>query len=430
MEQLLHYIWKHRLLPLAPLRTDGGMDVEVIDPGLPNPHAGPDFFNSKIRIGPTLWAGNVEIHAKASDWFAHGHHTDPRYDNVILHVAASIDARAQTSRGTFPPQMQLDLPPGFAERYDSLALADGLPPCRQVVGRMPRVAVSAWMGALSAERIDRKAADIARRANASHGSWDDAFFATLARNYGFGVNSEAFEAWAGSFSLAAAGRHRDNIFQIEALFLGQAGLLSEQSMPLRRRGAAMSDAYFVRLKSEYEFLSRKFGLRPIDWQLWRFLRLRPQNFPTLRLAQLAALYVSRQATLSRLVDCSTVEEARSLFRAAVSPYWRTHYVFGLESREQDKRLSERSADLLLINTAVPALLAYGKHKGGEALCRRASDMLESLRPEDNAAVRAWSGAGIDIRNAADSQAIVQLQSRYCDRRDCLRCRFGYEWLKR
>lgn len=429
MEELIHYAWKHKMFPLKTMQTTDGAAVEVLDAGLHNRNAGPDFFNAKVKIDGVLWVGNVEMHDKASDWFAHGHDRDPRYDNVVLHVVAHADAEAVTSHGQRPPQMVLDVPSRVRDHYQELLTVEEYPPCYRIIPSLSRLSVHSWMSALALERLEQKTEAIAQRVQACGESWEAAYFVTLARNYGFGVNGDAFELWARSLPLNSVAHHRDNLFQVEAFFLGQAGLLAPASVPERHRDAAITEEYFQKLSAEYQYLSHKFGLRPIDGHLWRFLRLRPQNFPTIRIVQLARLYHNHSAGLSRLAECGTVEEAEKLLETSVTPYWETHYVFGSVSKRSEKRLSKSSLTLLVINTVVPMLFAYGRHKGNERLCERALSFLEELRAERNHIVRMWQEVGLDVRTAADSQALIQLKKAYCDKRDCLRCRFGYEYLK-
>lgn len=429
MEQLLHYVWKHRLFPLRELATAGGEVVEVIDPGLPNRNAGPDFFNAKVRIGGTVWVGNVEIHDRASDWYAHGHDRDPRYDNVILHVAGTLDAEVRTAGGKAVRQLQLDVPASVSEHYDELMQTDSYPPCYRVIPRLPRLTVHAWLAALQTERLEEKTEAIGRRVERCGGSWEDAYFVTLARNYGFGINGDVFEQWAHSVPLGAVAHHRDDLFQIEAIFMGQAGLLEPEAVPDYYREQALAEGYFGKLRSEYLYLAHKFSMQPIDFRLWRFLRLRPQNFPHIRISQLATLYYSQQAGLSRLVECTTVEQLKAIFGSHVTPYWETHYTFGSTSTKNAKHLAGGSLNLLLINTAVPILFAYGRHRGQESLCDRALRFLEQLEAENNYIIRMWQQVGLPVQTAGDSQALIQLKKAYCDRKDCLRCRIGYEYLK-
>lgn len=436
MEKLLHYVWKHRLFPLTPLATTQGQEVEVIDPGLHNSNAGPDFFNAKVRIGGTLWVGNVEVHDKASEWYSHRHDRDAAYDNVVLHVVGDADTDVTTANGGRPPQLVLPVPQTVSDNYAELLSTDSYPPCYRVIGSLPRLTVHSWMSALQTERLQQKTEAIEQRVKAAEGAWERAFFTTLARNFGFGVNGDAFEAWANALPLDAAAHHRDDPFQIEALFLGQAGLLNVAAVAERRQIETAADSYFQRLSKEYNYLAHKFRLTPMDGRQWRFLRLRPQNFPYIRIAQLVHLYCSRHCSLSIMADCETLDDARRMLSTETTPYWHNHYTFGQETADSAKgvtdnakRLSKASKDLLIINTVVPMLYAYGRHTASEKLCHRAFAFLEELKAENNNIVRMWQQCGLSVENAGDSQALIQLKRQYCDRKDCLRCRFGYEFLK-
>ena len=430
MEKLLHYIWKHRILPLSELRTTDGRSVEVIDPGLLNMHAGPDFFNAKVRIDGVMWVGNVEIHERSADWFLHGHDTDAAYNNVVLHVAAVVDADVVTERGDRLPQVQLAVPQQVLSNYRRLLAFDRYPPCREAVLPLDAIKKRSWLSALVAERLNEKTEAIRRRVALFEGSWEAAFFATMARSFGFGVNSEAFEQWAERLPLMQIAHHRDDPFQVEAMFMGMAGLLDEAQMTPTTREAALTDPYFLSLKREFGYLSRKFRLEPMSRQAWRFLRLHPQNFPYIRMSQLAQLYCSRRAGLAEITACESVKQLHAVLQTSVGDYWRTHYTFGKESSLNEKRLSTASLNLLAINAAVPVLHAWGCYRDDECLVQRALDWLEELPAEDNTYIRLWKECGVEARNAADTQALIQLQHRYCERKDCLRCRFGYYSLKR
>ncbi len=430
MEALLHYCWKHKLLPFGQLETINHQKVEVIDPGLHNMHAGPDFFNAKVKIDGTLWVGNVEIHEKASDWFVHGHDHDAAYDNVILHVCDKIDAVVKTHNGSLPPQLHIEVPQHVTDHYQELLTTDHYPPCYKIIPDLSQLKVHSWMSALQTERLEQKTRAIIHRVERCEGSWEAACFVTLARNYGFGVNGEAFELWAHSLPPHAMDHHRDNPFQVEAVFLGLAGLLELDAVPERYRDVALSEGYFTRLRNEYLYLRHKFNMKPIDHTMWKFLRMRPQNFPHIRISQLANLYCSRRSSLSQLVECETLDQLDEALSTKVSPYWETHYVFGNESERKEKRLSAASKRLLIINTIVPMLFAYGRHKGSDHLCDRSFELLEQLKPENNNIVRMWNECGLEVNNAGDSQALIQLKKEYCDRRDCLRCRIGYEYLRK
>lgn len=430
MEQLLHYVWKHKLFPLGNLKTTDGLEVEVIDPGLHNRNSGPDFFNAKVKINGTLWVGNVEIHDKSSDWYLHGHDKDKAYDNVVLHVTGLPDRDVTNTQGQFIPQMQLDIPDSVRENYEELLRTDQYPPCYRIIPDLPRLTIHSWMAALQTERLEQKTQAICRRAQRMNGSWEDAYFITLARNYGFGINGDAFEEWAAHIPLSAVAHHRDNLFQIEAIFMGQAGLLDIQAIPERYQQDALNEGYFAKLRNEYQYLAHKFSWQPMDYKRWKFLRLRPQNFPHIRLSQLANLYYEHKTGLSQLIECADSLALHDLMKTKVTPYWETHYTFGSSSEQNEKSLSPFSINLLLINTCIPMLFAYGRHTANEQLCDRAFDLLEQLKAENNYIIRLWKECGLSVENAGDSQALIQLKKEYCDKKECLRCRIGYEYLKK
>ena len=271
MEQLLHYVWKHRLFPLGSLRTTDGREVEVIDVGLHNHHAGPDFFNAKVKIDGMLWAGNVEIHDKASDWYAHHHETDTAYNNVVLHVVGMNDGLVFNARGDRLPTLVLSVPQHVSDHYRELLATDHYPPCYRIIPDLSPIAVHAWMSALQTERLEQKTEAVKKRAERCGGSWEAAYFVTLSRNMGFGINGDAFEEWAMNIPLNSVDHHRDDLFQIETMFMGQAGLLETESVPARYREQAMKEGYFPKMQSEYAYLMRKFSMKPMDFKRWRFL---------------------------------------------------------------------------------------------------------------------------------------------------------------
>ena len=420
MEQLLHYVWKHKIFPLKELKTTTGQQVEVIDTGLANTDAGPDFFNAKLKLDGVLWIGNIEIHERSSDWFKHGHHADAGYNSVILHIASEIDTEISRSNGERIPQIQLICPEAVRTNYKELLETDSYPPCYRIIPPLPPFTAHSWMTALQMERFEQKATLLNERLKRCQGNWEDAFFITLARNFGFGLNGDAFETWAHRLPFRAVDKHRNDLFQIEAIFFGQAGILEDSD----------GDGYYLRLKKEYTYLQHKFGLIPMDASLWRFLRLRPANFPHIRIAQLACLYHRAYGLLSRIMETETLQGVRDILKGGTSEYWLTHYTFGGSSPSRPKTLSNTSLDLLIINTVVTFLYAYGLHKGNRVLCARAGSFLEELKAENNYITRMWEQCGMKASNAADSQALIQLKKEYCDKKKCLYCRIGYEYLKR
>ena len=423
MEELLHYVWKHKILPLHPLQTNTGSTVEVISPGIYNKDAGPDFHEAKIKIDGVEWVGNVEIHVRTSDWFRHGHDKDRAYDNIILHVASIIDMPLTYPNGQEIPQLELTIPDYVRNSYDELLRSDCAPRCAKVIGGIPRLLIHSWMSALMIERLEMRTAQILERRETLDKNWEDTLFATIARNFGFGKNGDGFEQWALSIPMSAVAKHRDSLFQIEAIFFGQAGLLEED--------ANTENPYYSKLQREYRYLRQKFSLKPINPKIWKFLRLRPQNFPHIRIAQLAMLYYTGQVGLSKLINADSIEKIRSLFHTQVSDFWETHYSFESNSSTKSKKsLTDSSINLLIINSVAPMFFAYGRYKGEEKLCESATLLWEQIKPESNHFIREWKEAGIECENAADSQALIQLTRNYCERHDCLRCRFGSEYIKK
>ena len=446
MEHLLHYVWKHKLFPLKVLQTTKGLPVEVIDSGLQNPNAGPDFFNAKLKINGTLWVGNIEIHSHASDWLRHGHHCDKAYDSVILHVVGEADEEITRTNGEQIPQLVLTCPENVKSHYHELCTADQYPACYSVLASLPKLTIHSWLTALQTERLEQKAQLISQRLEHCNNNWEDAFFITIARNFGFGLNGDAFETWAGLLPFRAMDKHRNDLFQIEAFFYGLAGLLEDtflkkeksqeknkgqEKVQNKEQEKELEDEYSLRLCKEFRYLQRKFEFNQMmDATLWRFLRLRPENFPHIRLAQLAYLYQKGDKLFSRLLEAETLPEVRELLTTRTSAYWESHFIFGRTSPQKEKPLGERSKNLIIINTVIPFLYTYGLHKADERMCERAGRFLEELNAEDNHIIRSWSNAGLPVASAADSQALIQLQKEYCDKRKCLFCRFGYEYLRK
>jgi hypothetical protein len=420
MEHLLQYAWMHKIFPLKPLQTTEGTPIEIIDPGLLNHDAGPDFFNAKIKIGHTLWVGNVEVHTASSDWYRHGHDKDKVYDTIILHVTGNPDCEILRPDGQPIPQFQLKCPEQVRLHYTELCKADYYPRCHHIIPKLPTLTVHSWLTSLQIERLEQKTNAIRDRVERCNGLWDDAFFITLARNLGFGLNGDTFERWAGRLPLRAIDKHRDDLMQVEAFFFGTAGLLEETS----------GDDYYTALRKEYLYLSHKFKITaPMDASLWRLFRLRPNNFYHVRIAQLAALYHQSRSLFSYLMDAMLPVDVCKLLDVETSAYWDTHFSFTHSSPANRKKWGANAMHLIIINTLVPFLYAYGKHKGNESLCERAIGFLSELKSEENMIIRQWKDAGLTVENAADSQALIQLRKEYCDKKNCLHCRFGYEYLR-
>ena len=390
MERLLHYVWKYKLYTATPLITTEGRPVQVIDPGMQNTDAGPDFFNAKIKIDGTLWVGSVEIHDKSSDWLLHHHDTDKAYDCVILHIIGFNDFQPVRTNGNPIPQMLLTVPENILRSIDWLLYREAALPCLDHITGIAPFHIAC-----------------------------EVFYITLTRNFGFGVNNDAFERLAKSLPLRCIQKQRNSHSQIEAMLFGQAGMLEEEN----------DDHYYRLLQREYDFLRHKFGLSPMEDFVFKNLRTRPVNFPYLKVAQLAALWVRYDTLFSAILEARSTGEIKKYFRIPPSGYWETHYHFRYASPRKEKTIGENALNILLINTVVPMLFAYGLHNKRPEYCERATRLLESIPPEKNTIVTTFYNAGITVRHAGDSQALIQLKREYCEKKKCLYCRIGFRMLK-
>jgi len=414
-EDFLHFLWKNRLFePLHPLTSEGD-PVEIIQVGRHNIHAGPDFFDARIKISKTLWAGNVEIHLRSSDWNRHGHQNDPLYGNTILHVVADNDLAVKNCAGVTIPTIEIGWPLWIEYKYKALMLQHDWVNCASQLYQVDPFRIRFFLNGLSIERLQEKIRAIEISLEGSTEEWGETFYRLLARGLGFRQNGDPFERLARSLPFSVLQRHRDQQFQLEALLFGQAGLLNEN---------LWMDEYPLRLKSEYDFLSLKYGLKPNPGHLWKFMRMHPLNFPTIRLAQFAGILHGCRSLLSVAMEIETVDDCRSLFRAATSPYWDTHYTFLKPSRFQKKGMGEDSFQLILVNVLVPFLFLYGERRNKEEMKERALRIMEQLPAEKNTLLRHWATAGIQAFNALESQALIHLHHKYCEPRRCLECTIG------
>ena len=417
MEQLLQYIWQHRLWRSEDMTTNDGRHVRVLDPGLLNTDAGPDFFNSKVEIEGQTWVGNIEMHVRASDWKRHGHDHDHAYDSVILHVVDKDDAPVFRSNGERIPQLVLQVSPLFNESYNQLVNSRTALPCESVIKRVPSLTITEWIERLAFERLHGKVQRVRDLLDMYNGSWEDVCYVTLSRNLGFGINNEAFERLARRTPLRLLHKHSDSLLQIEALLLGQAGML-DPSTP-------SNDAYYKHLCSEYAFLANKFSLQPMEHEAWKLFRIRPQNFPYRRIAMLAHYIEGSFRLMSDILDANDEKELRKLFQVELTGYCRNHYTFNKPTENPSPALSNNSIDIVLINTVAPLYYAYGEITGSYALTDKAIELLESLKPESNSIVKTFVAAGIDCDSALTSQALIELKRSYCDARKCIYCKIGH-----
>ncbi|WP_163716535.1 DUF2851 family protein [Mangrovibacterium lignilyticum] len=414
-EFFLQFLWKHRLFDSDSLITSSGLPIQVLSPGFQNSDAGPDFFNARLKIGDTTWAGNVEIHLRASDWKKHKHEQDAAYDNVILHVVKEDDELIRNSKGESVECTCLSYPEELESNYENLLRSNSWIPCAKSIHRVPPITLQIWYHALMVERLEQKTGEIVMRLEQNKNDWNETFYQFLARNFGFKTNSLPFELLAKALPLSVLAKHKNDLFQLEALLFGTSGLLNEE---------LVGDDYFIALRREFSFLYKKYKLKPLEGHLWKFLRLRPVNFPTVRIAQFAQLIHQSSALFSHLIEMGKLADIKQLFQLEASDYWQTHYKFNKESKKQLKHLGDSSFHNLVINTLVPFLFVYGDYHQKQNLKDLALAYMEQIPAEQNSILTNWGELGISARSAFDSQALIQLKNSYCNAKKCLNCPVG------
>lgn len=421
-EAFLHYIWKYKLLE-GDLLTSEGSPVVVEKAGEHNHDSGPDFFDARLTIGGIQWAGNVEIHVKASDWNLHRHNADKSYNNVILHVVYENDLPVIRENGTPMPTLVVkdNIPASVWDGYAAL-MQPSLPieiPCMLRLPEVSSIHISSWMNRLLVERLQRKSADVARLLDDSQGDWESTCYWMIARYFGGKTNGFAFEMLAKLTPQKILARIKDNPFRVESMLMGQSGLLEGE----------FNDSYPQSLQKEYAYQQKAYQLQPMDGHLWKFFRLRPASFPTIRISQLACLISHSENLFSHLLETTDVKDLRKLFNINSAPYWQNHYRFDQESDNIPKNVGKTFIDLLIINAWVPLLFVYGDRHGDDVRKEQAFNILGQLQAENNHITRLWQSAGLKAENAAQSQAQIQLYNEYCKAHRCLDCPIGYQLLK-
>ncbi|HMM10594.1 MAG TPA: DUF2851 family protein [Bacteroidales bacterium] len=413
-ELFLIYLWEQRLLRL-PLQTTDGQPVEVLFPGIRNEDAGPDFSQARIRIGPTLWAGSVEMHINATDWYKHHHDSNPAYENVVLHVVFHEDKKVYDKARNVLPTLEVK---GHFDDYLLLnyrRFADSRQwlPCGKLAGNVQRFTWLSWLDRMATERMEEKTDKVLSLAAQLNFDWDEVFWHLLMAAMGFKVNQEAFGRLARALPFTLMLRHADQLMQLEALLLGTAGLLD---------GAYQED-YPLKLQSEYAFLKKKYKLNTMPPGSWKFMRMRPANFPTVRMAQVAMLVHTHGRLLSKVLN-ETAGSLPELFSLTAGEYWNTHYRPGEPSGERPKKMGPDTVNLVMINSVAVLLFAWGHAHHDQHRKDKALMLLEALPAENNQLTRRFALSGINAVNALHSQALLHLHRNYCTPRKCLECRIG------
>ncbi len=420
-EDFLHYLWRLKLFNFSNLEASSGEIIQILDVGRLNLDSGPDFFNGKIKIGDQIWAGNIEIHINSSDWYVHNHEVDSAYDSVILHVVWKDDMQIFRKNNTIIPTLIL-------KNHVDLSLIDSYKKlfskrqnwinCEGEIQYIDSFIFDNWKERLYLGRLQSKADYILLLLEQSNNDWEAVLFKLLSKNFGLKVNSDSFFNMANSFDFSVLRKASYDLLKLESLFFGQAGMLFE----------TIEDVYFKSLKQEYDFLQVKYQLKSIHQSEIKFFRLRPTNFPTIRLSQLANLYYNKTGLFSKLIAITTIDDYYELFSVSTSSYWKTHYSFKSESKSSVKKLTKSFIDLLLVNTIIPLMFVYQQYIGkqdSELILK----LIQQIKPEKNNIIDKFESLKIPVKNAFETQALIQLKNEYCTKQKCLQCVIGNEVLK-
>ncbi|NJN35061.1 MAG: DUF2851 family protein [Saprospiraceae bacterium] len=431
-EDLLQYVWRTRQFDLKDLEDTEGVQIQILDFGEYNTHAGPDFLNAKIQIGEMLWAGNVEMHVRASDWRRHQHSENRAYENVILHVVFDADEsvfRAQSLDNQVIPCLILKgrISGELIEKYQTLMTNENWIPCEKSFEHVSDLTKTMWFERLTIERLERKTTDFVQLFNYNQNDWEETFYQIVARTFGLKINAEPMLWLAQSLPHRVLAKHKNQLFQIEALLFGQAGFLEKIEKTIQNTEGVYPQA----LKKEYDFLKHKHNLTAINAVSWQFSKLRPPSFPTIRLAQLAGLIYRSSHLFSKVIDCEEVKQIRALFEAEVSPFWHSHFTLTGEASQKPtvKKIGNDFFNTIMINAIVPVLFFYGKYKKEEDFVARALRFLHETEGDKNSLVEQWSNLGVSTHSAYQTQALLELKNEYCVKKRCLSCAIGSAILK-
>ncbi len=422
-ESFLYYVWQFQYFNKKDLKTTAGEKIEIFKPGILNTDSGPDFSNAKIKIGELEWAGTVEIHTKASAWEDHHHDSDKAYDNVVLHVVWQNDKPVFRADKTVMPTLELQslVDESLTLDYKKLVNNPASIPCDTTFPAVNDLVKLSMLDKALMQRLENKATQVIQLLLHNQNDWEEITYQLLARNFGFKVNYDPFFQLSQAVPYKILLKHGDNLSQMESLLFGQAGFLDH----------ALSEEYMKLLQREHSLLAKKYGIEnlQLNKSLWKYLRLRPANFPTLRIAQFSALFYERRNLFSQIIESETLQDLKRLFFVTPSEYWHSHYRFGHKTVRSLAGLGESSIDNVIINTIVPLLVAYGKNKDDQIFVDRAVEFLQQLQPESNKITKAWMELGLTAKSAFDSQGLIELNNNFCLKRKCLSCTIGSSILK-
>lgn len=419
-ERLFQYIWQFQYFNKSNLQTVAGEPIEIIFPGELNKNQGPDFKQARIKIGNTLWAGEVEMHIKSSDWNKHHHASDNHYNKIILHVVWQNDQLITDKSNNLLPTLELQGRVSYLllNQYEIWMNQKHAIPCNKEIYNISQIVWQKWKERLLVERLQQKAAHIDKLLDATNQHWEEVFWQLLCRYFGASVNSESFEQIAVSLPINILAKHKNQLHQLEALLLGQAGLLDETFL----------EHYPLTLKREYNFLKAKYKLESIIKKPV-FLRIRPISFPTIRLAQLAMLIHQSIHLFSTIKETGNIKDIYKLFSVQAGAFWNEHFLLTENSEHRVKKVGKQMIDIIIINVVVPVLFAYGKYMADDNLSEKALQWLEQVVAEKNSITKIFTVLRVENKTAFDSQALLQLRNHYCDKKRCLECAIGNTILK-
>ncbi len=421
-EDFLHHVWLFKQFKIRGLMTTEGRPLEIQASGFHNKDAGPDFTNAKVKIGNTVWFGNVEIHVRSSDWMRHQHQNNPAYNNVILHVVFDADVPIYRENGKAIPCLELRrlIPSYVLHQYNRLVSTSEKIPCQAQLEEVKEVVRKTWLERLLIERLENKMLRLERLFLQNNKDWEETFYQLLTRNFGMRVNAVPFELLAKSLPLKLLRKYRAQPFQLDALIFGQAGLLEGN----------FTDEYPQNLQAEYTFLATKYQLQALKGEIWKYSRLRPPNFPTIRLSQFSDLMGKSEHLFREIVECESLHQLKKILHAQASIYWQEHVAFDKPTKKGPSLLGVSTKYSFIINAVIPLLFLYGLRKGNSIYQDRALKWLEEIPPEQNTIIRHWKGLGFEAKSAAQTQALLQLKNEYCDKKRCVHCAIGSSILRK
>jgi len=419
-EELLHFIWRFQLFEKRDFKTCEGEIIEVIYPGIQNYDSGPDFLNAKIKIGDKVWAGHVELHLNTDDWFKHGHQKDPAYNNVILHVV--YDDVAMVKKPDIPlVSLKYRISRNIIDNYTKMINQATWVACEDSLQLIDSLTWTTWLQRLIAERVEYKNSIIKDLLIKTNNDWHESFYISIARSFGYRVNADAFEKLAIITPQKLIAKHKNSLFQIEALLFGQAGLLD----------GIFKDDYPLKLQKEYSFLCDKYNLQNMDASEWKFARMWPVSFPTIRIAQFAQLLYKSSSLFNKILEIDRVANIVKCLETEASSYWFQHYIFDNQTiTKSRKKLGKSTVNRIIINSVIPILFAFGKEKDKNHLTALALELFEVISPEKNSIIDQWQSRGIFAKNAGETQALLHLKNEYCNKKRCLICAIGTAVLRK